>query len=121
MEKNIKKIKQYNKRKSKKNSKPYNKYYLHIYTYNNRNKFKGLSKRWIIKNMCFFLLIILIGILSISFASANENMVLNENTQSNIEELSLDSTTTDLILNENNENTYIETNEKTKLTTKTTY
>ena len=26
----------------------------------------------------FFLLIILIGILSISFASANENMVLNE-------------------------------------------
>ena len=45
MEKNIKKIKQYNKRKSKKNSKPYNKYYLHIYTYNNRNKFKGLSKR----------------------------------------------------------------------------
>ena len=56
----------------------------------------------------FFLLIILIGILSISFASANENMVLNENTQSNIEELSLDSSTENLILNENDDNTFID-------------
>ncbi len=56
----------------------------------------------------FFLLIIFIGILSISFASANENMVLSENTQSNIEELSLDSSTENLILNENDDNTFID-------------
>ena len=56
----------------------------------------------------FFSLIILIGILSISFASANENIILNENTQSNIEELSLDSSNENLILNENNDNTFID-------------
>ena len=88
----------------------------------------------------FFLLIILIGILSISFASANENMILNENTQSNIEEVSLDSSTENLILNENDDNTFIDSstenlildenedsgfidsaNEKTKLSNQNTY
>ena len=35
-------------------------------------------------------------------------MILNENTQSNIEELSLDSSTENLILNENDGNTFID-------------
>ena len=35
-------------------------------------------------------------------------MVLNENTQSNIEELSLDSSTENLILNENDDSTFID-------------
>ena len=87
----------------------------------------------------FFSLIILIGLISISFASADANIILDENTQSNIEELSLDSSNENLILDENNDNTFIDssdenlildekddsafidTNEKTKLSDPNTY